>query len=177
MAVNPREIDEKLADLDTKRATAAYAAARQMGTIHSAAGDKARYVTSSRREWGQSDAEVLATVRATLVDADDYTLLGGFYAKNVRTAVADYDAQTAAVARLDAEMAEVEAPYFEQPWTRFFQLRSTRNAKIHRSRWCARLHRSDPNDMGWHPEFSGMDEAQAVTMLGGNLCGTCFKGA
>lgn len=178
MDINPREIDEKLAELDTQRAKADHQAARQLSTLHSAVGDKPRYTSRNRRIWGRPDDEVIVEARQLLAAADsDHTLIGAFYASAVRKALDAYDTGIVEATRLESEMERVEAPWFEHRWTRFFQLRSTKNAKIHNSRFCGALHRSDPGDMGWHPELSGLTEEQAVAKLGAALCSRCFRAA
>ncbi|GIH95285.1 hypothetical protein ACFFMN_23280 [Planobispora siamensis] len=176
-AINPREIDETLAALDTEMARNLHQAARAIDTLHSAAGDRRRYTSRNCFTWGRDDADVITEVRSLLVDAGDYTVMGGLYGKAVRKAMADYDTGTAEAARLEAEMARVEAPYHAAPWSRFFKLMSTKNAKIHDSRLCGALHRSDFTDMGWHPELSGLGKDEAVEQLGSALCSRCFKKA
>ena len=178
LAVNPREVDEKLAALDTQRAKAAQKANGQLSELHYIAGDKKQLTGRTTYRWGLTDEDAIARTRAVVAEhahITGYYLIGSRNLESIRRSLAAYDDNMAEVARFEAEMEQVEAPFRANPWSRFFKLRSTTKAKIHSTRLCSALHRSDWNDMGWHPKLSGLTESEAVEQLGGDLCSKCFR--
>lgn len=175
----PRQIDERLAALESEWFGHRATAAARMESFHRAAGDRQDY-RGRQRVWRRSDSDVLAAVREKVADPDlpphVFITIGG--TEKVARWITSYDEALAAADVLQGRIDELEGEFARRGgWPRFFQLRSTGGARIHGTRWCSGLHRSDQGDLGWHPELSGKTEAEAVAELGPVMCSKCFRTA
>lgn len=169
----PREIDEKISELETAWFLARHKMTNALTDLHYAIGDRKR-----NGRWGLTDEQVMERVTERLNTPDaTFRFLSAGGADEVRKDMARIEKARADMDRLDGEIAPLEAEYRRRPWSRFFQLRSTAGARIHDSRNCSGLYRSDHGDLGWHPELSGKTEKEAVDALGPVMCSKCFRSA
>lgn len=93
---------------------------------------------------------------------------------NIERALAELDAQRAALAALEEEASPLEAEYAAERWSRFF-LVTNANGHIHSSMRCSTC-RWDTR-FAWLPTLSGLTEADAVAQEGPKLCSVCFPSA
>ncbi len=172
----PQEIDQKIAELELDIWTRHALIAKINDSIHRAAGDRQDYY---RRQatWRLSDQEVIDKLHKLLENPQEYFLSDGGRAK-VEKLIPSQQAARDEIAELSKQVADLEGEFDRRGgWTRFHKLCSTDGARIHHTRWCSGLHRSNLNDLGWHPELSGKSEAEAVALLGPVLCSKCFPSA
>lgn len=74
--------------------------------------------------------------------------------------------------QLCEEASEIEAPFYKNPWNRFFLVHG---GHIHRSMDCSTCYPT--TQFGWLPDLSGLTEADAVEAHGARLCSVCFPTA
>jgi hypothetical protein len=179
----PVEIDTELAalhhadDANLKRSRYAY------DSLHSTAKSRiyhpVTWTSKAYYEYTLTDAEVLAAVTEAhaAAKADTYTgpmseydLLYG----NVENALAAIPACEAEEARINEQIATLEAEYRRRPWSRFFLVTSSAG-HVHSSMSCSTCRVT--TTYGWLPELSGRTEAEAVAELGPALCSVCFASA
>lgn len=163
----PAEVDTAIAELDAQAWQQQDIIRVAYETLHNAANDR----------WTKSDSDVLELVKANLADEGKADFFRYGQAAKATQALVKLDAASAEHIRLQGEIDRHEMEFARRPWTRFHQLRSTTGGRIHGTRWCQGLHRSNLSDLGWHPELSGKTEAEAVAELGPVMCSKCFPSA
>lgn len=171
----PVEIDTVIAELEEQAWKQASLAADALRTLHYAVGDR----LTGRTSWKMSDDQAIQRAQLLLDDPrPGFVKFGGSNDDKVQKSL---DTITRAAVERSALYREINIHEEEfrrrGGWSRFHQLRSTANARLHASRFCSGLHRSNPGDLGWHPELSGKSEAEAVTELGPVMCSKCFRSA
>lgn len=170
----PVEIDTVIADLSDKAYRQSEIIERKLVHLHYAVGDR----QVSRTGWRLGTREVLEKANSLLADErPGFIKFHGSSNESVREDLAAIDAARAERQRLYDEINRHEDEYRRRPWNRFFKLRATNNAHIHRTQSCSSLHRSNLGDLGWHPELSGKSDADAVAELGPVMCTKCFPEA
>lgn len=170
----PSEIDTEIAELETAWFTQRHTAGKAMDTLHYAVGDR-----QTRSTWKLTE-DALFTRLADLLKDDtrpDFVKFHHRTAPDIAKALVTLHQANTEMAQLQREIDILEAEYKRRPWSRFHQLRTTDGARIHDSRWCPGLHRSNLGDLGWHPDLSGKTEAEAVADLGPVMCSKCFRSA
>lgn len=181
----PREIDEALAALWHKVDAALTTIASAEDTAHHLIGQRARYITRTRKEWPTSADEAVealtagvAAVRAHYAEHGNYMNTPGpvspanlSSAERVLTRRAE---ARAALAALYAEIGTLEAIYRARPWSRYFLVTSSAG-HVHASTGCSTCRPT--TTYGWLPDLSGTPEADAVAKLGTVLCSVCFASA
>lgn len=173
--MTPPEIDTKIAALETRLWTARAARVSAIDMMHAHLGDRKQHLTRSVTRWVKyTDEQAIDDARQ--IAANEIPVQPWERDYLTRDVARFNDAETTITA-VTAELEPYEAEYRRRPWSRFFQLRSTAGARIHATGYCQGLHRSDPGDLGWHPELSGKTEADAVAELGPVMCSKCFKSA
>uniref|UniRef100_UPI003F492358 hypothetical protein n=1 Tax=Nonomuraea sp. CA-251285 TaxID=3240002 RepID=UPI003F492358 len=173
----PKEVDAAIATLETEAFRQTQLIQQSYDTIHLAVRDRRKY-HGRHLGWEMTDDNATALAKAKLDNAAEAATFFHYGKEDkAREALATIDAATAKYGSLFAEIERHEEEYQRRPWTRFHQLRSTTGARIHSRRYCQGLHRSDWNDLGWHPELSGKTVEEAVRDLGPVLCTKCFPKA
>lgn len=171
----PVEIDTKIAELYEQVWKQRDLAEGKLETVHYAVGDRkeGRY-----QIWRESDQHVLSTLKQMLALTPDPMrfIQHGGTDKMIKIITIIEKAQ-AEESRLTDEINELEAKHRENPWSRFHQLVVGDDPRIHDSRYCHALSRSNPANIGWRPELSGKSVEQAVAELGPYLCTKCFPKA
>src|SRR5580765_2744899 len=157
------------------------ATAVQSGALSHAMADAGRAVAAMRRllgqqctfvrgqrHWAVSEQDTVAAVKARLESGEP------FGADRLRTALGQLaNAQRAADAAGKA-LADLDAIFTEYRWSRFF---SVPNGHVHANISSGECSRTPSTVHGWHPELSGLTEADAVAQLGPLLCSRCFPSA
>jgi hypothetical protein len=166
----PVEIDTRLAALDHAFYVAKGKRAARLNAVHSYLGERARYVTRSRKEWPTSDQDAVTELEARL------------RASTVKPWDVDPATRTlAAVSGLDlaikanrAEFAHLETEYKRRPWRRYI---GVMGGHIHSGYLCVGGTIRPTTQITWQPTLSGKEVATAVAELGPLLCTHCFPGA
>jgi hypothetical protein len=170
----PAQIDTAIADLEVKAWKQGGRIASALKSLHYAVGDR----QAGRTGWNMTDDQVTHKAQNLLEDErPGFIKFHGSTNESVSENLATIVEAQAEQTRLYGEINVYEAEYKRRPWSRFHQLRSTDGARIHGTRFCSSLHRSDIGDLGWHPELSGKSEQEAVEALGPVMCSKCFKSA
>lgn len=166
----PVEIDTRLAALDHAFYVAKGTRAARLNDVHSYLGERARYVTRSRKEWPTSDQDAVTELEARL------------RASTIKPWDVDPALRTlAAVSGLDltikanrAEFAHLEAEYKRRPWRRYI---GVMGGHIHSGYLCVGGTIRPTTQITWQPTLSGKEVATAVAELGPLLCTHCFADA
>lgn len=172
----PVEIDTALADIYRRAADAEGHVQAAATSLHYALGERARYVTRSRREWPTTTAEALDACRAK---GDQRTNFAGGY--TFADMAAKYDTTVTALAAVEAEADVLNAEFKRRGgWSRFFIVQNN-GGHIHSSMACKTCNRGGyRTDFGWMPELSGMSMEQAISHFDRAahiLCTVCFPAA
>lgn len=180
MTLSPVQTDTKLAELYNALTTAEQRLAMHAESAKREAGATFYYrrrnrVTDMTLE--EAEAKITAALREQAPDADDFgytrlTGIGNTSSGQVRHTLAGLAEQRETIARLEADMAELEATY--TGWSRFFLVTSSAG-HVHSSMHCSTCRPTTA--YGWLPNLSGKTEAEAVAELGPNLCSVCFPSA
>ncbi|MBM4574930.1 hypothetical protein GS896_25525 [Rhodococcus hoagii] len=160
--VDPKVIDRKLAEISTRRWTTVDAIASTYRSIHYAVGDR----QISRHSWHLLDEAALDKLNEMLADPGNRRI------QDYSSYPAKLEALKAQLSDIDDEFTQVEAPYHENPWSRFFLVQG---GHIHASQHCHTLRPT--TRILWLPELSGDTEAKAVEDHGTILCTHCFPSA
>lgn len=167
----PVEIDTALAALYDRSAAAEDRLAQAVDAAHHAVGDRRHWI-GRQQVWNMLGAEAIDQARELADPAETYSQATGYRAHRAITA---YDAAVDEMAAVEVEVAPYAAEYQRRPWLRFF---SVHKGHIHNSMDCSTCNRDGKSTrFGWHPELSGLTEAEAVAKLGPSLCTVCFPTA
>jgi hypothetical protein len=170
--VNPVEIDTELAALWGHYAELGRTLDSVVSDLHYDANDKKIRVGRSTR-WAMSTTEAV-TAAQTRLDAGEVKSWDVASATRALTRYADLVAHRAMKRE---EIAVLDAVYDAAPWSRFFEVTSS-DGHIHSSMSCSTCNNGRyMTDFVWHPELSGLTEADAVKALGPILCSVCFASA
>lgn len=164
-------IDEQLATLHSAIGRLARERADLHRSIYHAAGAREHrgvWSIAGRPGW-LSFADVRAIVEEVLAAGG---IVRGYYAKDLARFLDRIDAIGAEVDALRAECATLEAVHAAEGWSRFF---TVPDGHIHSSTSCHTLRPTTV--IGWHPELSGLLEADAVAAFGPTLCTVCYPSA
>lgn len=172
----PTEIDTQLADIYSRAGQAEGNVQAAATNLHYALGERARYVTRSRREWPTTTAEALTACRAR---GDARTNFAGGY--TFADLAARYDAAVAALAAVEAEADPLNAEYVRRGrWSRFFLVQNN-GGHIHSSMSCKTCNRGgNRTRFEWMPALSGLTMEQAIAHFDRAahiLCTVCFPAA
>lgn len=181
----PAEVDTRLAALYEAEAVAERAAASATSTFRSIIGDRGTYASRSRKVYRTSALaareEATALFLALPVEDRDneygFARIGtrGMNVGQYRRAVDAADQAIALLASIRTEEATLNAEYARRPWTRFLRVTSSAGGHVHSSMHCSTCRPT--TTYGWHPELSGKTEADAVAVLGPELCSVCYPSA
>jgi hypothetical protein len=175
----PPDLDAHFAELSGReqaiqsRITAACELARVM------ADEKPMYLTRARiKFWETSDEQAIARARELAATTERKPAKPWRSADSVHTAVERYDDAMADLYEIRREQAPLVAEWTRRGgWSRFFEV-DANNGHIHSSMTCQTCNRNGKlTRFGWHPELSGLTEADAVEALGPKLCTVCFPSA
>lgn len=173
----PSQIDTVWADLYAQEGAAETAVAKAVDRLHYDLDQRPRYVgRAGRREWPVNDADTIDQARARAAAGERTSLMNGN--RPFADEVARYDAALAQLAVVEAAQRPLSAEWDRRGgWSRFFEV-DANNGHIHRSMGCQTCNRGHSRTrFGWHPELSGLTEADAVKKLGARLCTVCFPSA
>jgi hypothetical protein len=169
----PLQIDEQLAELGLAEAEAKRGVLIAMNTLHGALGQRRRRM--GRREvWPIDDDETLATVRAKAAAGEKPSIVHTM--RSFAELLDRYENALTTLGGVQAAQRPLNAEYARRPWARFFEVR-TNGGHIHSDISYSRCSRRETTEHGWHPELSGLDQADAVAKLGPKLCTICFPDA
>jgi len=164
-------IDTKLEELHLALQEASDKRHHHFEDLHWAIEDRPTYI-GRRQTWKLSVPELARIAQARVeTDQDNDVRRGhGFFAKKL-AAIAEW---AEPIARLEHEIAELDALYKADPWQRFHPCQ-TGNPHIHAGWGCAGLKHN--SILLWEPQLSGLEMADAVAKLGPKLCTHCFPSA
>lgn len=168
----PREIDEKLADLYRAEMQAENSLTAVVASFHGYLGERATYVSRTRKTWPTTDAQAVEAIR---VKAEAGESMSSMYSyRPFATAWVKYEEAVNALAAVRADAKPLNEEYSRRPWSRFFLVTSS-DGHIHRDMACSTCRIS--TEYGWLPQLSGKTEADAVADQGTRLCSVCFPTA
>lgn len=167
----PRQVDEQLGALYREAGTLDAARASAVDYCHSLNGERATWVSRSRKKWPSTGAETVSTLREKVAAG---TMTSWDQQSAVRT-LEKIDGIDARLEELRAQNAELEDEFRGRGgWSRFFLVTSS-DGHIHSTMGC---HTCKPSTRyGWLPELSGKSEAEAVAEHGAILCTACYPSA
>jgi len=170
----PAQIDTQLAALYSEKAKIAQTIEHAYSTLHYKANDKKRYYGRSRvGMWTMTDQQALDTVHAML----DAGTLAPYDVTSTQQTLANLVVAQGQLNQAKTQIAELDAEYMRRPWSRFLEVTSS-NGHIHSSMFCSTCNNGKQmTEFAWHPQLSGLTEAEAVAQLGPLLCSTCFASA
>ena len=152
--VDPRAHDEAEAALFGELEKASHKLHSAVERLHREAGDKRIDRWTRRERWGMDFETAWSKSTQAARDARDIAYL--------------------AVTGLQAQIDTAEAIWREHGWSRYILCLSA-NGHIHNYYGCHTLRAS--TQLEWHPELSGLSEAEAVKALGPILCTHCYPSA
>ena len=169
----PSDIDTELGQLAEKL----FHLQRRRGVIlrdlHNQTGDKGRYVSRGKKEWGRSDEETLEIARRRVAEDDDKDIRIGFGA--IGRSLESYDSVTGDISKTLDAIDTLENEYTRRGrWTRAFIVRGN-DGHIHSSMHCRTCRIT--TQFGWLPDYSGRTEAEVVEAAGCMACTVCYPSA
>lgn len=182
----PLEIDTAVAALWRQVAANQARHASAESTIHSAVGSTQLDRRTYKYHRTMTTPQAVEAAHAALdALAAHFAATGGYIdappgpvrpydQDKIRRAFATIEECRAEAARLDDQLAPLDAEYDRRPWSRFFLVTSSAG-HIHSSMRCSTCRPT--TTYGWLPELSGHSEADAVAAHGPALCSVCFASA
>jgi hypothetical protein len=142
--------------------------------IHHDANDRKEYFGRSRTGWWKMSTDRAVGFAQQLLDNGQ---VAAYNVAGVTQRLARYAAGVANLAAKRAEIRVMDVEYESRPWPRFFEVTSS-NGHIHSSMHCSTCNNGRAmTQFEWHPELSGLTEADAVEKLGPILCSVCYASA
>ncbi|WP_428957864.1 hypothetical protein [Streptomyces sp. cg35] len=183
------EIDWLNAALDAEYARRNVEQARAWDRLFAAVGEE-KEQRGRRRVYTTPRNEVEEKARALVADPPAEapahlkryapSLTADKYVQRVASALRDLDAVGTKIAELSQGPRSILSGEWTRRggWPRFFSVTSSNDGHTHKtnSRYGCSSFR-DSTTFGWHPELSGLTEAEAVKALGPTLCSLCFPSA
>jgi hypothetical protein len=169
-AQTPREIDEQLAALDGAYLKLDAARDAKIERAHHLNGERKRYTRARRGEWPTTTTEVLEALALKLADEK----IPAYDVKSVTEAIEAIDVLGKEMDANRKACEPFDAEYTRRPWARFFQVQ---DGHIHSGTRCQGGSIRNTTRVGWRPELSDKDAADAVAALGPLLCTKCFPSA
>lgn len=169
----PSDIDTELGQLHEKVFHLTRRQSIILVDLHNQTGDKYRYVSRSKKEWGRSDEETLQIARRRVAEDDDKDVRCGWGA--IGRSLTSYDEVGAQIATVTARIGELDDEYDRRGgWTRAFIVRGN-DGHIHSSMKCRTCRWN--TQFGWLPQYSGRTEAEIVEDAGRMACTVCYPSA
>lgn len=176
----PPDIDAHFAALDGREWEIDKRLRSAIDGAHRAIGERGTYHGRSRiPSWPTTSEEALERARSlAAAPAPEKPWL----ARDARTAVDRYDAAMLDLFEVRRERTPLSAEWRRRGgWSRFFEVlpeSGSKDGHIHESTSCKTCNRNGKaTRFGWHPELSGLTEADAVKARGPILCSVCFPSA
>lgn len=177
-AISPRKHDEREAAMRDELGRATGKLHSLADRVHRAAGDRKLDRWTRRERWALTIERVLATVGEMAAALDpEAPVYGSDHPVNL---LKSYQETADLAGSLREGIAKSDAVYRKHLWSRFI-LCLSQGGHIHNYLGCSTLRPTSL--LQWHPEFSGLTEAQAVNGtgvikgLGPILCTHCFPSA
>ena len=164
----PREIDELAAVRHESRHGHQAALRNALDTAHYLLGEKPETTRSGKIiGWSTSDDDVANRLRNAVIRSYEEHRRG-----RILTTITS---SLHEISQLDLEIGDLDAEYESRGrWSRFF---TVQDGHIHSARICRGGTIRATTLVGWNPELSGKTEADAVELLGPNLCTHCYPSA
>jgi hypothetical protein len=138
--------------------------------MHQMVGDRKSWV-GRQQYWKMTAAQVLDQLRALVAEGDTFSPRHGLKPSE---AISREGEKMSAVAAVVLQIEELENTYRKSPWPRYI-LCLSHDGHVHSYHGCSTLRPT--SRLEWHPELSGMTEAEAVAELDEALCSVCFRSA
>lgn len=166
----PPDMDAHFAHHDDREHAIDVRLSSAINEAHRACGERPQYSGRLRiPRWPTTADQAITKAREVAAGT-------GRTADSARRAVDRYDEATCDLYEVRRDRAPLVAEWKRRDgWSRFFEVSA---GHVHSSRHCKTCNRNGKlTRMGWHPELSGLTEADAVAALGPMLCTVCFPSA
>lgn len=169
-AQTPVDIDDQLAEIYGREATARQEVERSIGSAHATVGDRRQH-GRGYATWKMTDEDV-STRLQEMASGVDYT------ASQAARALKSMDDTAGHLAAVRRERAPFEAEFNRRGrWNRAF-LVTNGDGHVHRSMGCSTCNRgASPTDFAWMTQYSGADEPEIVAAAAYRACTSCYPSA